>query len=280
MNFSITQLLLGIVLALIISILGKRAHALSTSGALGAVLLGTIIFGLGGLDWAVLMIAFFVSSSGLSKFLAKRKADLAEKFSKGSQRDIGQVMANGGISGLFVLIAIFSGEPTWAWMAFAGSLAAANADTWSTELGVLSRKTPRLITNGKKVEKGTSGGITLAGTLASLAGGFFIAIFAALLWPAPSENPFWGRMFILLAVSLSGLLGGMVDSLLGATIQAIYYCPQCKKETERYPEHTCGTNTNLLRGWKWLDNDWVNTICTLSGTLFAVLFCFLLFPGG
>jgi uncharacterized membrane protein len=59
------------------------------------------------------------------------------------------------------------------------------------------------------------------------------------------------------------LLGSFFDSLLGATYQAIYYCPQCKKETERYPLHTCGTKTKLTRGLPWLDNDLVNFLASV-----------------
>jgi uncharacterized membrane protein len=67
-----------------------------------------------------------------------------------------------------------------------------------------------------------------------------------------------------------------VDSLLGAWVQVIYYCPACEKETERHPTHSCGTATMPLRGLPWLQNDWVNTACTLSGALIATGLVWLL----
>jgi uncharacterized membrane protein len=51
----------------------------------------------------------------------------------------------------------------------------------------------------------------------------------------------------------------------------MYYCPADRKETEKHPLHTCGTATVHTRGWKWLDNDWVNFACGLSGALLALL---------
>ena len=111
-----------------------------------------------------LLLGFFISSSLLSRLFKRRKANLEEKFSKGSQRDAGQVFANGGIAGLFVILHVLMPEALWPWLGFAGALAAANADTWATELGVLSRAAPRLITTGKTVEPGTSGGVSWTGT--------------------------------------------------------------------------------------------------------------------
>jgi len=268
---NLTQLLLGILLAVLISLAAYRAHSLSRSGALAAALLGTIVFGLGGLSWAVLLLGFFISSSALSRLFAKRKADLNEKFSKGSQRDAGQVLANGGIAGIFVLAQLAFPESYWPWLAFAGALAAANADTWATELGVLSRSAPRMITNGRRVERGASGAISLTGTLAALGGAGFIGLLAVLAWPHPAAIPTPAQVVLrLLAVLFAGLLGSLFDSLLGATVQAIYTCPTCHKETERHPLHTCGTPTHRIRGLAWLDNDWVNTACTLSGAALAL----------
>ncbi len=261
------QLLTGFFLAILIALAAFRAHSLSRSGALGAAIVGTIIFGIGGWQWAVLLLTFFITSTGLTRAFKKRKTGLNEKFSKGGQRDIGQVFGNGGLATLFAGLWYFFPGEAWVWAAFAAALAAVNADTWATELGVLNPHPPRLVTNlSKVVEKGTSGGISLVGTLASLAGSGLIGILAVVFPPVP-VSPYLG-----LLIALAGLGGSLFDSLLGATVQAIYQCPACNKETERHPLHTCGEQTKLKRGWPWLDNDWVNFACGAFGVFVVLIF--------
>ncbi len=272
MNIDWLQLGAGFLLAILISAAAYRLRSLDTSGALAATLLGTAIFGLGGLPWAVLLLGFFISSSLLSRLFKPQKAAVDEKFSKGSRRDAGQVLANGGAAGALVILQALFPDAAWLYLAGAASLAAANADTWATELGVLSPSAPRLITSGRQVEMGTSGGITLLGTLAALSGALFIALLAWAAWPvAAARRGLLPASAVLVIVSLSGLVGSLVDSLLGATLQAIYHCPACDKETERFPTHTCGSATTHTRGWLWLNNDWVNLACTTSAALLAAL---------
>ncbi len=259
------QIAIGLLLAATSSILAYRVHTLSKDGALAATFIGTIIFGLGGWQWAVLLLMFFISSSLLTRAFKNRKIGLDEKYSKGGRRDAGQVFSNGGIAALFVLLHAFFPQSIWAWTGFAAALAAVNADTWATELGVLNPNPPRLITDlSKRVEKGTSGAISVYGTCAALLGAGVIGILAVMLFPNGNAS-----LFIL--VTMSGLLGSLIDSLLGATVQAIYFCPTDKKETEKHPFHTCGTPTVQIRGWKWLNNDWVNVACGASGAVIPLL---------
>jgi uncharacterized protein (TIGR00297 family) len=255
------QMLIGFFLAGAVALLAWRVGALSGSGAWAALVTGTLIFGLGGLPWAALLLTFFISSSALSRAFRKRKISLSEKFSKGSQRDWGQVLANGGFGAVLAIGYALAPRPEWLWLAFAGSMAAVNADTWSTELGVLSAVPPRLITNGQTVERGTSGGITVLGTLAALSGAAVIGVVAVLVSPTQS----WP--IILMITILGGLVGSALDSLLGATVQTIYWCPACQKETERHPTHSCGTATVQVRGWGWFNNDVVNLACSIAGAL-------------
>lgn len=256
------QILYGLLLATLIAYLAYRVHSLNRSGAFAATLVGTIVFGLGGLQWAIVLMVFFITSSGLSRAFKKRKQGLNEKFSKGSERDAGQVFGNGGLATIFVLVHALYPESIAGWAGFAASLAAVNADTWATELGVLNPTAPRMITDWRKrVEKGTSGGISFFGTLASLFGAAVIAFPAAL---------FTGNWSLFPLISVAGLAGSLFDSLLGATVQAMYYCPTDEKETEKHPLHTCGTETIHIRGWEWLNNDWVNFACGAFGSLIAL----------
>ncbi len=286
----ILNLLLGLVLAAAIAFAARKARALSRSGAWAALALGTVIFGLGGFGWAMLLLAFFISSSLLSRLFGRRKRALDEKFSKGSERDAWQVLANGGVAGIFTLLHAFDPSATWPWVGCAAALAAANADTWATELGVLSPAPPRMLTSLRRAEPGTSGAVSGAGLLAALGGAGLVALVAGALWrghtglsfvglpysiadllgAAPAEFSFEQRAAWFGIIAGCGLAGSLVDSLLGATLQAVYRCPACRKETERHPLHTCGAPTSLARGLPWLNNDWVNAACTLSGALLAV----------
>ncbi|MCX8024894.1 MAG: YbhB/YbcL family Raf kinase inhibitor-like protein [Thermanaerothrix sp.] len=262
------QIGLGLGLALIISLLAYRIGSLSGSGAITATCLGGLVFGLGGLPWAILLLGFFITSTFFSRLARSRKAGLGEKYAKDDRRDAWQVLANGGIASLAVIWQAVQPASLLPWLVGATALAAANADTWATELGVLSSQSPRRILGGKRVEPGSAGGITALGTLAALSGAMWIGLLAVLL-PPPLLRPQYPTLAVLIIVTLSGLLGSLVDSLLGASVQVMYYCPSCHKETERHPQHRCGNTTNYLRGWHWLNNDGVNALCTLSAALLA-----------
>lgn len=267
-----TQFLYGLFLAAIVSFFAFRARALNKNGALTATVMGGIIFGLGGLNWSILLLAFFTTSSAFSRAFKKQKINLNEKYSKDHERDVAQVLGNGGVATIFVLLHAALPNESWPFLGFAAALAAVNADTWATEIGVLNQSQPRLITSGRIVESGTSGAISLLGTFAALAGSALIALLAILLptdhWSLNSGH--W------LLITTSGFLGSLFDSLLGATVQAIYFCPQHQKETEQHPRHSCGAETVHLRGWKWLTNDWVNFLCAAFGAAMVLTLTFVL----
>jgi uncharacterized membrane protein len=128
----------------------------------------------------------------------------------------------------------------------------------------LSQRPPRLISNGRIVEVGTSGGISWLGTTISLLGGLLIGLAAGLMGLGTSV------LGTAVIGAVSGLVGSLCDSLLGATVQQIYYCDTCQKDTER-KIHKCGTATRPLRGWSWLNNDIVNLLASLLGAVTAVL---------
>jgi uncharacterized protein (TIGR00297 family) len=263
-----TQLVNAFLLSVAVATLAFWRGSLSGMGALGAIVVGTLTFGLGGWQWGVLLGLFFVSSSLLSHFKEEEKRTAAEKFDKGHQRDMGQVLANGGLGAALAVLSFVVPSPVWGYL-FMGVMATVTADTWATELGTLSKQPPRLITSRRVVAVGTSGGVSLLGTVISLVGGVLIGLAAGLMG--------WGVGVGGTAVigAISGLTGSLFDSLLGATVQQIYYCDVCQKDTER-KVHTCGQATRPLRGWSWLNNDLVNLMASVVGGGTAALFFTLL----
>ena len=259
------QIVIGFSVATLIAVAAYGARALLPSGALATVIVGTLTFGWGGLTPAILLVLFFVSSSALTRYRRGRKSSLSPGFSKGGRRDYGQVFANGILAAVCSFMYGVQGDAVWL-AGIIGALAAVTADTWGTELGVLSNKTPRLLTTGARVPPGTSGGVTFPGTVAGFAGAGLIGATAALF----ELNVQW-----IIVGCLAGILGMFLDSLLGATVQVMYYCPRCEVHTEQHPQHRCGTQTSRVRGISWVNNDVVNLLASSVGALSAMFFLFL-----
>lgn len=251
------QIAIGALLAAGIAAAAFRARSLSASGALAAFIVGTLTFGIGGLPAAAVLLAFFVPSTLLSRLGKARKRELAGIVAKAGARDAWQVVANGGAAAAAMLLSLHFGAPLLA--AFAGAFAAASADTWGTEIGTLARGKPRSILTLRPLETGLSGGITLQGTLAEFGGAALVAAVASATGVAP-----------FLPVFVGGAAGAFVDSLLGASAQALRWCPQCRRDCETNP-HACGSATTVRRGVAWIENDAVNLAATLSGAAIALL---------
>jgi uncharacterized protein (TIGR00297 family) len=236
-----------------------RVRALTLSGAVAAAMIGAAC-ALAGPAWIAVLIIFFVTSTALSRFRESAKTAITQGINaKGSERDAVQVVANGGIFGLMAFGSSLAPSPYWMTLG-AASLAASAADTWATEIGTLSRARPRSIVTAREVPPGTSGGITVAGLMATVAGAASIAGAAAAVgWTSATVQ----------AAFFGGIVGSLVDSLLGATLQSKRWCGTCGMETER-SIHSCGAPTTSARGLSWMDNDVVNLMCSTAGAAFGV----------
>jgi uncharacterized protein (TIGR00297 family) len=255
----ISRVAAALAIAGVIAIAAWASRALTVRGAIAATLVGAAAIA-AGWSWGVLLLAFFLSSSALSRagvdIKNRRTSGIVEK---SGPRDAVQVIANGGIFGITAVASVIA--PSDAWLAAgAGALAASTADTWATEVGTLVGGTPRIVTTWRAVSPGTSGGVTAAGTLGMIAGSAFLTLVAAaVVWPR----------HVLVATLVGGVAGALADSLVGATIQARRRCSSCDALTER-TIHSCGTPTVQAGGIPWLSNDAVNLVCAAVGAATAV----------
>ena len=247
------RVLAGFLLAGAIAFVARNVRVLTTGGAVAALLVGTAA-SIAGWTWAAVLIVFFVTSSALSRFRhATREARIGRIVEKGNERDAVQVLANGGVFAVAALLAAATGESAWAAAAL-GGLAAATADTWATEVGTVTGGLPRSVVTFKPLPAGTSGGVTVPGTLASIAGAAFIA----------GMSYFIGVGGASTGVFVGGALGSLADSLIGATVQERRWCDGCSEATERRT-HYCGGATRVIGGVPGARNDFVNVVCTLVG---------------
>lgn len=236
-----------------IAVVAHRLRLLSASGAVAATLVGAFTV-VGGAGWVALLLFFFVSSTALSAWhSAEREQIVGGLIEKGGRRDAVQVLANGSVFAAAAVASTFGNTGIWQAVG-AGAIAAATADTWSTEVGTVLGGTPRLILNGRPVPPGTSGGVTAAGIVTSVAASVLAALVAtSMRWETP-----------VLAIATGGVIGSLVDSVIGATLQERRWCETCSVNTERR-RHSCGTPTVHRGGIRGFDNDIVNLTSTLAG---------------
>jgi uncharacterized protein (TIGR00297 family) len=257
----LVQFITGTGLGAAISLLAWRLRMLTISGAIATFLLAVIVFGIGGWKWTLPILTFFVLSSILSRLSKKKKPSYDALFEKSGTRDAGQVAANGGIAGTLILSFYITGDET-IYFLYLASLAVVTADTWGTETGVLSGMQPRSILGLRSVPPGTSGGITAAGSAAGALGAALVILSAAAFIPQ-----YW--LHSLAPLVLVGMAGSVIDSLLGATVQAQYTCVRCHATTERRLH--CGVPATKTRGFSPINNDMVNLLAALTGVALAAL---------
>ena len=246
------SLLLATSVAAMIAFAAVNRGALTRGGGLAAWAVGTAV--LAGGSWAggSALIVFFLTSTIVTRATEHRFPRVIDR--RGTTRDASQVLANGGAAlagGLVALVA--PGPGLWI---IACSLAVATADTWATGFGALSRVDPVDFAHWRRVAPGTSGGVSLPGTVGGAIGAAAIAGTLVLA----------GHTSLGLACLPVGIGGMLTDSLLGATLQARYRCAACGLEGEE-PAHCPGAAAVLEGGVRWVNNDGVNAIATTAGGL-------------
>lgn len=251
-----SEVLLAAVTAL--SVAAWMLRWLTLDGAIAAAAVGGTVTLCGGVRWALALLAFFATGTLLTLVGRRRKPQPEHR---GRGRTAWQVAGSGGIAAIVSLFwGTGLGPPTVREVlpaAFLGALATAAADTWSAEIGMLSLRPPRMITTGQFVPTGTSGGVTLVGSLAGVAG----AVLVAAVGTADA------RMFT--AAWIAGVAAMCVDSVLGATIQARFRRPDggiVEDPAEATPVH----------GIAWVTNPVVNVLATAAGALLAAVFASIL----
>ncbi len=256
----IARLFAGVLLASALALAATRARALSRSGGGAAFVVGTVACA-AGWNWAVVLLAFFLSSSGLSRW-RKRAKDEATRSTveKGGARDAWQVLANGGVFLFASLGEVLLSDARWALLAL-GALSAATADTWATEIGTAIGGVPRRLFDWREVPRGTSGAVSVAGMLAMCVGALFLGTVARAAGFARE---------MLLPTIVGGVVGALADTIAGATIQERRWCPHCERATERHV-HDCGSVTMHVGGMRGMTNDAVNlTSCVVGGAVALV----------
>jgi len=268
------------VISVIVVSWGHSKKSLSTSGALVALVIGFIL-GLSHYSFFLCLLAFFTSASKATKFKADVKQTFEMDFKEGGMRNWLQVLCNGGMAlelSLLYLLDIGSADlpvdfrhnyrASWLGMAVLGAIACCNGDTWASELGaVLSRKDPFLITTFESVPRGTNGGVTTVGLLSSFVGGLVIGVayYTGIVVAASSADlsvaP--NQAMVILVAGLGGLLGSVLDSILGASLQFSGKNVNTGKITE-----VAGEDVVPISGKQVLDNHSVNLISSILTALF------------
>jgi len=237
-----------------------------------------VVHGLVGFTPTLTLLTFFISSTILTRMGGKKKAQLEDGHREGGQRTWQQVVANGGAGVVICLLHLYGFGPyehcldfllrpaqSSLHVALIAAYAAACGDTWSSEVGILSRGQPRLITSCRSVPKGTNGAVSLLGVLFSVLGGVFVALPATLIASFVTDGKWASQWPTLLIGAFAGFLGSFIDSVLGALMQYSGW-----DDSKKHIIHAPTKSSKHVAGRNWLDNNEVNLVSNLITALIVV----------
>jgi uncharacterized protein (TIGR00297 family) len=259
----LVNVLFGAFFSGVVAVMAYHRKSLTQSGALSALIFGTVIYVFGGwLVW-LMLIFFFIASSALTKIHYRKQPEDAEEK---NGRNYVQVISNAFAASLFSVIYYVSGDTIYM-LAAVVSIAASNADTWASEIGRLSKGKNYSILTFKEMPKGSSGAITLLGTFASILGALFISVIFIIF--ESIQNGF--ELVTLLKhgyiISVGGFIGCLLDSVMGILFQAKY-----KDASGKWYEHKkfSGESLILISGFTIITNDMVNLLSSLSASIMTI----------
>lgn len=226
--------------------LTRWAIAIGTNVALGAVAVrlgwvsrrgffagccvGAFILRVQGWPGWMLLVAFFVVGSAVTRYRYRDKQRLEAAQSAAGRRGAREAIANTAVATLITIGAVIWPHEDWS-VAFAAAFATALADTAASELGPLFGKTPRDPWTWCPSEPGREGAVSLAGSFLGAAGAAFIATVGALLGAIP--------LVAVAPIVLAAAVASHFESMLGAIRR---------------------------KGW-WSDNEVLNLVNTATGAL-------------
>ncbi len=245
-------------------------RTIDSRGFLASVTVGFAVMYGGDFQWFVVVAVFFTLGVAFTLYKYGYKRHIGGAQGKGGARNWPHILANGGLASLLAVTNIVAPSAAIAGM-FLGAISTSAADTAATELGLLNRGKPRLITHpSRAVLAGTSGGVSLLGFVGATIASLVIGAMSEALGILPDP-------FIALPVCLAGgLSGAVVDSLIGATFQRRGYCIICLKPTEALKH--CGERTRPTQGARYVENNVVNVMSTVAGAAASLALLLLLTP--
>ncbi|KAH7334001.1 integral membrane protein DUF92-domain-containing protein [Rhizoctonia solani] len=306
------------VLALLLGAQGIKKRSLSPSGGITAFVVGFLMMSVPLRGFGVSLIVFYLTGSKVTKVGKQLKGKLEEGHDMNGYRSGWQVLCNSFTAFIASCLwgALFASTSVHAYLigpflpsliardhadlnmqkvcpmdphvgggwsrtlvlVVLGHFACCLGDTMASELGILSKSPPRLITTFAKVPPGTNGAMSRTGTLASLAGGVIMGItmLVTLLLESPACRSGVGSLTfsLLLAGACGGLGGSALDSLIGATIQRTEFSDVSGSvitdETKSRPRRA--GEVKVISGMNLLTNNQVNLISSVvTGVLIGWL---------
>ena len=217
MSVLLNDFFVGFLLNFILICFFNKTPIMTRNGWISAGALGTILWGCMGFFGWISVVIYLIFGSLVTKigFQYKQNIGIAEK--RGGRRGPENVWGSAATAVILaIMIKLNILNQSILEVAFAASFAAKLADTFGSEIGKRFGSNTFLITTFQKVKKGTEGGISLEGTLASLCGSFLMSYFMLMLGIISTKNQ-------LLIVLISGFIATIAESIIGAKFQEKYH---------------------------------------------------------
>jgi len=217
-----TAIMATLLICIIIFGLAFWRSVFDPPGLAAAFSIGFIIGVMGDVSWLLVLLIFMVMSFIATKYkFALKEAKGIQEGSRG-ERSASSVLATGLVPAAIAFMSSpMVGSPISTELSgvlFLSAISVAASDTLASEMGMLARHPPRLITTFKRVPAGTDGGVSPFGTAWALAGAFVVGLLGWLFLRAFSDTvpmDFWD----IILITCAGFLGCNIDSILGATLE-------------------------------------------------------------